>query len=120
VFVSSHLLDEVEHLADDVIVINKGRLVAQGSLDELQRAASLVRTADAGRLAAVLDQAGAATEAHGPDSLIVRNMPTAEIGDRAFAAGVALHELSPRAGSLEELFLSWTTTQSLDQEVTPS
>jgi hypothetical protein len=47
-------------------------------------------------------------------------MPTAEIGDRAFAAGVALHELSPRAGSLEELFLSWTTTQSLDQEVTPS
>jgi len=118
VFVSSHLLDEVEHLADDVIVINKGRLVVQGALAELQQAASLVRTVDAGQLAAVLDQAGAATEASGPDSLIVRNMPIDEIGDRAFSAGIALHELSPRAGSLEELFLTWTTTQSVDQEVT--
>jgi len=120
VFVSSHLLDEVGHLADDVIVINKGRLIAQGSLAELQQGVSLVRTIDADRLATVLDRAGAVTEAHGPDSLIVRDMPIDEIGDRAFAAGVALHELSPRAGSLEELFLSWTATQSVDQEVTRS
>ena len=120
VFVSSHLLDEVGHLADDVVVINKGRLIAQGSLAELQQGVSLVRTMDADRLATVLDQAGAATEAQGPDSLIVRDMPIDEIGDRAFAAGIALHELSPRAGSLEELFLSWTATQSVDQEVTPS
>ena len=118
VFVSSHLLDEVEHLADDVVVINKGRLVTQGSLAELQQAASLVRTIDPGRLAVVLEQAGAATETHGPDSLIVREMPIDEIGDRAFTAGFAVHELSPRAGSLEELFLTWTTTQSTDQEVT--
>lgn len=117
VFVSSHLLAEVEHLADDVIVINEGRLVTQGSLAELQQAASLVRTTDPGRLAVVLEQAGAATEAHGCDGLIVRKMPTHEIGERAFTAGVALHELSPQAGSLEELFLNWTTTQSVDQEV---
>ncbi|MDH3471556.1 MAG: ABC transporter ATP-binding protein [Acidimicrobiia bacterium] len=116
VFVSSHLLAEVEQLTDDVIVINDGRLVTQGSLAELQRAASLVRTTDPGRLAVVLEQAGAATEAHGPDSLIVRGMPIDEIGERAFTTGIALHELSPQAGSLEELFLNWTTTPSVDQE----
>jgi ABC-2 type transport system ATP-binding protein len=120
VFVSSHLLDEVEHLADDVIVINKGRLVAQGSLTELQQAASLVRAGDADQLAIVLSRAGATVDAHPPDSLIVRNMPIDEIGERALTAGIALHQLSPRAGSLEELFLTWTTTRTADQEVTPS
>ncbi len=119
-FVSSHLLAEVEHLADDVIVIDKGRLITQGSLGELQRAASLVRTIDPVGLADVLERAGAATEAHDPDGLIVRNMPVDEIGERAFAAGITLHELSPQAGSLEELFLNWTTNPSVDQEVNPS
>jgi len=117
VFVSSHLLDEVEHLADDVVVINKGRLVTQGSLAELQQSASLVRTIDPGGLAIALERAGATTEAHGTDSLVVRDMPIDEIGDRAFTAGFAVHELSPRAGSLEELFLTWTTNTPVDQEV---
>ncbi len=116
VFVSSHLLAEVEHLADDVIVINGGRLVTQGPLAELQKAASFVRTSDPDRLGDVLERAGAATDARGPDSLVVRDMPIDEIGERAFAAGVVLHELSPQAGSLEELFLHWTTNPSIDQE----
>lgn len=112
VFVSSHLLAEIEHLADDVVVIHQGRLVTHGSLDELQRSASFARTAEPGRLAAVLEQAGATTETQGADGLIVRGMPIDEIGERAFANGVALHELSHRAGSLEELFLNWTTDPS--------
>jgi ABC-2 type transport system ATP-binding protein len=116
VFVSSHLLAEVEHLADDVIVINQGRLVTHDSLAELQHAASFVRTADPLRLAAVLEQAGAITQTHGPDGLIVRCMPTDEIGERAFRNGYALHELSPQAGSLEELFLSWTADPSTEKE----
>ena len=120
VFVSSHLLAEVEHLADDVIVIDAGRLITQGSLTELQQAASLVRSIDPVGLADVLERGGAATEAHEPDGLIVRSMAIDEIGDRAFAAGIALHELSPQAGSLEELFLNWTTNPSVDQEVNPS
>jgi ABC-2 type transport system ATP-binding protein len=120
VFVSSHLLDEVEHLADDVIVINHGRLVTQGALAELQQAASLVRTCDPARFAVVLERAGAAIEMHDSHSLIVRDMSIEEIGERAFSAGIALHELSPRAGSLEELFLNWTTTANDDQEVAPS
>lgn len=117
VFVSSHLLAEVELLADDVIVINEGRLVAHGSLAELQQAASLVRTADPGSIAVVLEQAGATTQTRGADGLVVRGMPIEEIGDRAFAAGVVLHELSPHAGSLEELFLDWTTDPSSKGEV---
>jgi ABC-2 type transport system ATP-binding protein len=120
VFVSSHLLAEVEHLADDVIVIHGGRLVTQGVLAEMQQAASLVRTDAADHLAAVLEQAGAATEAGGSDRLLVREMPIDEIGERAFAAGIAIHELSPQAGSLEELFLQWTSNQTSDPTSNPT
>ncbi len=117
VFVSSHLLGEVEHLADDVIVINQGRLVAHGSLAELQQSAALVKAADPGLLAIELERAGATTRTQGTDSLIVRDMPLDEIGERAFTTGIALHELSPHAGSLEDLFLNWTNQPSKDQEV---
>lgn len=112
VFVSSHLLDEVEHLADDVIVINDGRLITRGPLAELQQSACLVRSNDRDGLATILEMAGATTEVHGPDGLVVRGMPIEEIGERAFAGGTAVHELSPRPGSLEELFLAWTTDSS--------
>ncbi len=44
-------------------------------------------------------------------------MPIDEIGERAFAAGLALHELSPHAGSLEELFLNWTTDPSTEEVI---
>ena len=117
VFVSSHLLAEVEHLADDVIVINAGRLITQGSIAELQQSATLVRTDNRTRLACALEHAGAVVEAEGSDGLTVRRLPIEEIGERAFSAGVALHELSPQAGSLEELFLDWTTDAPIDQEV---
>jgi len=116
VFVSSHLLSEVEHLADDVIVINQGRLITHGALAELQQAASLVRTLDATRLVDALQQAGATLRTDGDDGLVVRGMSLAEIGDHAFVNGIAIHELSPHAGSLEELFLDWTSTASLPEE----
>lgn len=118
VFVSSHLLAEVEQLADDVVVIDGGRLVAQGALSELQTEATLVRIDDTQALRAVLETAGATCEEHGGHALVVKGIPTAEIGERAFAAGLVLHELSPHAGSLEEMFLSWTNTQrDKDEEV---
>ncbi len=116
VFVSSHLLSEVEHLADDVIVIDQGRLITHGALAELQQAASLVRTPDASRLADALQQAGATLRADGDDGLVVRGMSLGEIGDHAFVNGIAIHELSPHAGSLEELFLDWTNTASQPEE----
>ncbi|MDH5520476.1 MAG: AAA family ATPase, partial [Acidimicrobiia bacterium] len=117
VFVSSHLLSEVEHLADDVIVINNGRLVTHGALPELQQSASLVRTADPQHLAIALEQAGATTQIEGVDALVVRGMALDEIGERAFTNGIVLHELAPHAGSLEELFLNWTTAEHKPEEV---
>lgn len=117
VFVSSHLLAEVEHLADDVIVINQGRLVAQGALAELQRSAALVRSGDPDLLADHLVSAGVITERDSTDGLVVQGMSLAEIGERAFVAGIVVHELSPHAGSLEQLFLSWTADPNEAQEV---
>ncbi len=117
VLVSSHLLSEVEHLADDLIVINRGHLVAEGSLAELQQKASLVRTNDPARLASVLHYAGATTQSEGANGLVVRGIEIEEIGEAAFTNGIALHELSPHAGTLEELFLDWTkpTTEEVVQ-----
>ena len=123
VFVSSHLLAEVEHLADDVIVINQGRLVTYGPLRELQRTASLVRTAAPETLKQTLETAGGIAQLHDRDTLVVRGLPIDEIGERAFHAGIALHELSRHSGSLEELFLNWTSDETnsessdIDEEV---
>lgn len=115
VLVSSHLLGEVELLADDVIVIHRGQLVTSGSLDELREEATLVRTIEVEALREVLEAGGAAVEREGDHSIVVRGMSMADIGERAFRAGIVLHELSSHAGSLEERFLRWTS--SPEQEV---
>jgi ABC-2 type transport system ATP-binding protein len=108
VFVSSHLLAEVEQLADDVVVINRGRLVTTGVLSKLQRAGISVRTPSPEPLTAILEAAGGTVQAGHDGGLLIRGLPITEIGDRACTAGIALHELAPGSGSLEELFLSWT------------
>jgi len=108
VFVSSHLLGEVEQLADDVVVINRGRLVTQGSLAELRQSASLVRAASSDALRVILEAAGGVVENGRPNTLVVRGLALDEIGERAFGAGIALHELSPHTDSLEERFFAWT------------
>jgi ABC-2 type transport system ATP-binding protein len=110
VFVSSHLLAEVEHLADEVVVVNHGQLVVTGELSALQKAGTSVRTHARDRLTEILETAGATVHAGSEGELIVRGVDISEIGDRACAAGIALHELSPQAGSLEELFLDWTSS----------
>ena len=108
VFVSSHLLGEVEQLADDVVVLNQGRLVTQGSLSELRHSASLVRAVSAEALRVVLQGAGGLVESGQPGTLVVRGLSLDEIGEQAFNAGIALHELSHQADSLEERFFAWT------------
>jgi ABC-2 type transport system ATP-binding protein len=108
VFVSSHLLGEVEQLADDVVVINQGRLVAQGSLAELRQSASVVRSPSPEALRVALEQAGGVVEPGRPDTLVVRGLSLDEIGDRALGAGIALHELSRHTDSLEDRFFAWT------------
>ena len=112
VFVSSHLLTEVEHLADDVVVLNHGRLVTAGALATLQKAGTSVRTSMPERLTTILTATGAAVHIGADGELVVRGLSITEIGDRACAAGIALHELAPQAGSLEELFLGWTSNDN--------
>lgn len=107
ILVSSHLLAEMELLADDVVVISEGRLVASGSLEELQESATWVRTSATDRLTATLS-AGGATVTSADAGLIVRGLGMSEIGELACAAGIALQELRAHAGSLEERFLQWT------------
>jgi len=108
VFVSSHLLAEVEHLADEVVVLNKGRLVTSGLLSDLLKATTLVRTPTPAPLSEILESAGAKVHLDDRHTLVVRDLSMEEIGERAYQAGIPLHELSPHSGSLEDLFLDWT------------
>jgi ABC-2 type transport system ATP-binding protein len=108
VFVSSHLLAEVEHLADEVVVLNRGRLVTTGHLSDLQQGGVSVQTPAAGPLAQLLTEAGGEVRAVGERELLVRGLPIEQIGERACTAGIALHGLAPQVGSLEDLFMEWT------------
>ena len=101
--IDSHRSGLVEQLADDLVVINQGRLVTSGAIDELRQTTTLVRTDADDRLGEVL-RAGGGTVQPGPDrGLIVEGLAIDVIGDLAFHAGIAVHELSPHSGSLEEL-----------------
>jgi ABC-2 type transport system ATP-binding protein len=101
-----------------VVVINHGRLVATGALASLQHGRTSVCTHEAARLSGLLTAAGAdvtpggTAHAGGDGDLLVRGIGIREIGDRASAAGIALHELIPQADSLEELFLTWTSNDT--------
>ncbi|GAB2861390.1 ABC transporter ATP-binding protein [Nocardioides pacificus] len=108
VFVSGHLLGEIEHLADDVVVLHHGRLVTSGALADLQHSDVAVRANEPTTLSSVLLRAGAEVSMLEDGALSVRGLSLSEIGERAFAAGVVLHELTQREGSLEELFMRWT------------
>lgn len=118
VLVSSHLLGEVELLADDLVVINRGRLVTQGPLVELQQSASLVRSASPEALQEALEGAGGIVEAGAPGALVVRGLSLDQIGEHAFRAGIPVHELSQHGDSLEERFFAWTSDGgAVDEEV---
>jgi ABC-type multidrug transport system ATPase subunit len=116
VLVSSHLLAEMEQTADRVVIVGAGRLVRQGSIAELRSGAHgagtvLVRSPEAGRLAAVLADAGL-DPARGEDGEVtVTGSTPAEVGARAFAAGVELHELRAETTGLEDLYFRLTAGQ---------
>ncbi len=114
VLVSSHLLHEMEHTADRVVVIARGRLVAERGIADLQAAAVLVRAVDGPgttRLADALHRAGAQV-VDTPDGLEVRGRAAGEVGRVALEHGVALAELSARRTGLEESFLALTGSVS--------
>ncbi|MFP4235038.1 MAG: ABC transporter ATP-binding protein [Nitriliruptoraceae bacterium] len=110
ILVSSHLLGEISRLADEVMVIRRGRLVANATVAELTGAAgggSRVRSADDAALAAALRDAGAEVE-HGEAGLVVTGAAPERVGEVALAAGIALSELRPAVAELEDVFLELT------------
>jgi ABC-2 type transport system ATP-binding protein len=116
VLLSSHLLHEIEVIADDLVVIGQGRIVAQGTKAELLSAAgTLVRTPDVRELAEALTGSGLSFTAAGtPDALRVDAEPDL-VGKVALEAGVPLVELRAADGAgLEEMFLELTAETSRD------
>ena len=113
VLVSSHVLAEVEQTVEDVLIMSKGKLVAQGPIDKLTASAQpviRVRSPQAGKLETALLAAGASVNRLN-DALAVRGPAAAEVGDIAHAQGVTLHELMTEQPSLEELFLQIAGTR---------
>jgi ABC-2 type transport system ATP-binding protein len=112
VLLSSHVLSEAAQTVDDVVVIHRGRLVRQGPIDELERLGSggvIVSTPSGERLAAVIRHAGGRAELQEPAGrLLIEGMDAAQVGELAHDERVVLHELSPRNGSLEDVFLDLT------------
>jgi len=112
VFVSSHLMSEMALTADHLIVIGRGRKIADMSTEEFIRQASgglvLVRTPQAAELDALLSGPDVSVTAAGLGLLEVRGLTAVQIGEAAAANQLVLHELTPQQASLEEAFMNLT------------
>ncbi|HZU55425.1 MAG TPA: ATP-binding cassette domain-containing protein [Actinocrinis sp.] len=112
VFVSSHLMSEMENTAEHLIVIGRGRLVADCTVQEFIDANSeltiRVRTPESQRLAALVTAKGGTAAPDGADALRITKLGMTEIGDLAFDNQIRVHELSPIQASLEQAFMELT------------
>ncbi len=110
VLLSSHLLNEVEHTVDRLLVIGEGRIVADGPVATLLAGdGTTVRAVDAPSLAADLAAAGLRVEATADGALVVAGADAAQVFAVAAAGGHVLTELRPTERGLEELFFQLTT-----------
>jgi ABC-2 type transport system ATP-binding protein len=115
VLLSSHVLTEAAQTVDDVIVIHRGRLVRQGSIQELERLGAsgvFVSSPTRERLAMAVQRAGGMFELQHGDGLVVHGMSAGDVGELAHGERILLRELSPRGGSLEEVFFSLTEEEA--------
>ncbi len=112
VFVSSHLMSEMALTADHLIVVGRGRLIADTGVDEFLRHASgnavRVRSPQADQLAALLTSPGVTVTVVEPGLLEVTGATAPQIGEAAAGRGIVLHELMPLQVSLEEAFMDLT------------
>ncbi len=109
VFVSSHQLDEMSRLADDVVVINRGRLVTQTSVDQLTPGRTVkVISPQADALARAVSQAGGVVRSLDGMTLHVSDIAPGGVGAIALQMGALLHELAPQNAALEDVFLELT------------
>ena len=109
VFVSSHVLAEVSQLADEVVIIHRGKLVAHQPVVELIAQAAGATRVRSPRAAALLERLRAAgIDAEADGERLADHAPPERVGDLAAEAGIPLHELVADTGSLEEAFLELT------------
>ena len=100
VFVSSHLMSEMAVSADQIIVIGRGKLITQGSIDTLTATAKgtvFVRASDHALLERALTERAAAVTDANDEGLTVSNLSAEEVGKIAFDAGIVVYELTPSA-----------------------
>jgi ABC-2 type transport system ATP-binding protein len=113
VFLSSHLMSEIAQTADHLVVIGRGRLIADTSVDDVVAQASLgtgvrVRSPQADALQSVLAGPGVTTQHADPGVLMVFGLTSEQIGEAAAHGGLVLHELTPQQATLEEAFMALT------------
>jgi len=114
VFVSSHLMSEMENTADHLIVIGRGRLISDCSTAEFIAANSQqsvrVRTPQRDELISVASARGATIRDEDGESLVLLGLTPAQVGDLAFENQIRLHELAPALASLEQAFMELTAS----------
>ena len=113
IFVSSHLMSEMAQTAEHVIVIGRGRMIADASMADVVAMASgarvLVRSPRRDELAQLLTEQGLANMVVDTDGLEVVGTTAAAIGDLAFGHGIVVHELTAHAATLEEAYMQLTS-----------
>ncbi|MEA2293393.1 MAG: type transport system ATP-binding protein, partial [Solirubrobacteraceae bacterium] len=113
VFLSSHLMSEMALTAEHLVVVGKGRLIADTSVAEVvaqasHEAAVRIRTPDAAALRDLLVAEGGAVTSEQRGVLDVRGLTSDRIGELAAGGSIVLHELTPQTASLEQAFMRLT------------
>jgi ABC-2 type transport system ATP-binding protein len=115
VFVSSHLMSEMQNTADALVVIGRGKLIANCATDEFIDTHSehrvQVRTPQADALTAAVTRAGGRVTEEADGMLTVRGIDAQRIGDLAYEIGAKLYALIPSRGTLEDAFMEMTASE---------
>ncbi|MGW3283284.1 ABC transporter ATP-binding protein [Streptomyces sp. NPDC001002] len=123
VMLSSHLMSETAQIADHLVIIGRGRLLADTTVDDFTRDAGSgavkVATADTAKLRSLLIGPEVTITSSSTEELMVRGRDAREIGAIAAAHGVALYELTPQAASLESAFIE-LTRDSVEYQSAPA
>jgi len=114
VFVSSHLMSEMENTADHLLVIGRGKLIADCTVQEFIAANSQqtvrVRTPQLDQLTKLATGAGATVREDGDGSMVITGLDPSRVGDLAYDNAIRLHELAPVHASLEQAFMELTAS----------